>query len=71
MWFPIRLSLLSPLQCTLTHCKNCKRLHEFEEIKPQGKAVEVIVNNKEKNSSDFCLDFAQEFGLNLRSFVSI
>ena len=24
--------LLSPLQCTATHCRNCKRLSEFEEI---------------------------------------
>ncbi len=24
--------LLSPLQCTVTHYRNCKRLHEFEEI---------------------------------------
>jgi hypothetical protein len=24
--------LLSPLQCTVTHYKNCKRLREFEEI---------------------------------------
>jgi hypothetical protein len=27
------------------------------------KALEVTVNNKEKNSLDFCLDFVQEFGL--------
>ncbi len=26
-------------------------------------SVEVIVNNKEENSKDFCLDFVQEFGL--------
>ncbi len=24
--------LPSPLQCTATHCRNCKRLREFEEI---------------------------------------
>jgi hypothetical protein len=24
--------LLSPLQCTVTHYKNCKRLREFEDI---------------------------------------
>ncbi len=23
---------LSPLQCTVTHYRNCKRLHEVEEI---------------------------------------
>jgi hypothetical protein len=45
--------LLSPLQCTITavtHCRNCKRLREFEEIESQGKAVEVTVNSKEENS---------------------
>ncbi len=24
--------LLSPLQCGVTNCRNCKRLREFEEI---------------------------------------
>ncbi len=24
--------LLSPLQCTVMHCTNCKRLRDFEEI---------------------------------------
>jgi hypothetical protein len=24
--------LLSHLKCTVTHCRNCKRLREFEEI---------------------------------------
>jgi hypothetical protein len=24
--------LLSPLQCTVTNCRNCKRLREYEEI---------------------------------------
>jgi hypothetical protein len=24
--------LLSPLQCTVTHCRNCKSFLEFEEI---------------------------------------
>jgi hypothetical protein len=24
--------LLSPLQCTVLNCRNCKRLREFEEI---------------------------------------
>ena len=37
--------LLSPLQCKVTHYRNCKRLREFE-----GKAVEVTVNSKEENS---------------------
>ncbi len=34
--------------------------------KSQGKAVEVTVNSKEENSSDFCLVFVQEFGLRTR-----
>jgi hypothetical protein len=32
VWVSIRFFLLSPLQCTLTHCRNCKRLREYEEI---------------------------------------
>jgi hypothetical protein len=35
--------------------------------KSQDKAVEATVNNKEENSSDFCLDFVQEFGICTRS----
>jgi hypothetical protein len=31
--------------------------------KSQGKAVEVTVNIKDENSSDFCLDVYREFGL--------
>jgi hypothetical protein len=27
-----QVSLHSPLQCTVMHFRNCKRLHEFEEI---------------------------------------
>jgi hypothetical protein len=42
--------LLSPLQCTVTLCRNCKRLREFEELKSQWKAVEVTLNSKEENS---------------------
>ncbi len=30
--FRFQVFLLSPLQCTVTHCGNCKRLSEFEEI---------------------------------------
>ena len=55
--------LFSPLQCTVTLCRNSKRLREFEEIEISSKAVEETVNNKEENSSDFSLNFAQEFGL--------
>ncbi len=29
----------------------------------RGKAVEVTVNSKEKNSYDLCRDFVQEFGI--------
>jgi hypothetical protein len=46
-----------------SHCKNCKRLREFEEIDISRQAVEVTVNSKEENSQDLCLDFLQEFGL--------
>jgi hypothetical protein len=42
--------------------RNSKRLREFEEIEISSKAAEVTVNNKAKNSEDFCLDFVQEFG---------
>ncbi len=45
--------------------RNCKRLREFEEmeISRQSCTVEVTVNSKEESSSDFFLDFVQEFGL--------
>jgi hypothetical protein len=39
------------------------RLCEFEELEYQGKDVKVSVNSKEEISEDFCLNFAQEFGL--------
>ncbi len=39
--------------------------------KSQGKAIEVIVNSKEENSSDFCLDFVQEFGLWAKSSLKL
>jgi hypothetical protein len=35
----------------------------FQKYKSQGKAVEMTVNSKEENSSDFCLDFFPEFGI--------
>jgi hypothetical protein len=35
----------------------------FKKYKSQGKAIEVTVNSKEENSSDFCLDFVPEFGI--------
>jgi hypothetical protein len=42
--------LLSHLQCTITNCRNGKRLRESEEIESQGKAVEVTVKSKEETS---------------------
>ncbi len=35
----------------------------MKKYKSEGKALEVTVNNKEENSSDFCLDLIKEFGL--------
>jgi hypothetical protein len=32
--------LISPVRFTVTHCRNCKRLREFEEMKSQGEAIE-------------------------------
>jgi hypothetical protein len=48
--------LLSPLQCTVTNCRN---LCEFEEIEISMQR-EVTVNSKEENC---CLYFVLEFGL--------
>jgi hypothetical protein len=55
--------LLSPLQHTVITVEICKkfyeleeirkRLREFDKIEIQGKAVEVTVNSKEENSSNF------------------
>jgi hypothetical protein len=58
--------LLYPEQCSVTflNCRNCKRLREFGVIEiSRLKAVEVTVNSREENSSEFFLDFGQEFGL--------
>jgi hypothetical protein len=41
---------LSCLQCTLTHCKNCKELRELEKYIYQSKALELTLNCKEENS---------------------
>jgi hypothetical protein len=35
-----QLFLISPVRCTVTYYRNCKRLREFEEMKSQGEAVE-------------------------------
>jgi hypothetical protein len=48
---------LSPLQCTVTHYRNCKRLSEFDEIEISMQSCRVTLNSKEENSYDFCLDF--------------
>jgi hypothetical protein len=37
----------------------------------QGKAVEVTVKNKEENSSDFCMDFVQEFCLRAHFYAPV
>ncbi len=39
----------------------------LKKYKSQGKADEMTVNSKEENSVDFCLDFAQEFGLRIHN----
>ncbi len=44
---------LFPLQCTVTHWRNCKRLREFEETKI----------SRQSYWGDFSLDCGQEFGL--------
>jgi hypothetical protein len=64
-----RVFLLSPLQCTqYSNCtvktvRGCMGLKNRIEIQRQCTYVEINVNGKEENSYDFCLDFAQEFGL--------
>jgi hypothetical protein len=42
--------------------RNSKRLRDIKEIEISSKAAEVIVNNKEENFEEFCMDFVQEFG---------
>jgi hypothetical protein len=56
VWFSI---MFPPFSFTET-VRGCVSL---KKQKSQGKAVAVIVNRKEENSSDFCLDFFQEFSL--------
>ncbi len=55
--------LPSPLQCTVTHWRNCKRLREFKEIEISRQSCRDDLNSEEGNSWDFCLYFVQEFGL--------
>jgi hypothetical protein len=42
--------LLSHLQCTVTNCRNFKRLHEFEEIEISGQSCRDNCESKEENS---------------------
>ncbi len=51
---------------SVTHCRNFKRLCEFE-----CKAVKVTLKSKEESSSGFWLDVVQEFGLWHRLRVQI
>jgi hypothetical protein len=39
--------LLSPLQCTVTNSRKCKRVREFEEM---TSSRQVTVNSKKENS---------------------
>jgi hypothetical protein len=55
-----QVTLFSPLQCTIETVRGCVSLNN---LKSQGSAVEMTVNSKEDNSSDFCLDFVRECGL--------
>jgi hypothetical protein len=53
------LSGFPPFSFTET-VRGCVSLKKY---KSQGVTVEVTVNNMEENSSDFFLDFVQEYGL--------
>jgi hypothetical protein len=56
--------LLSTLQSTVTELwKYARVCMSLKKYKSQGKAAEVTVNSKEKNSENFYLDFVQEFDL--------
>jgi hypothetical protein len=60
-----RVFLLSHLQCTVRTVETvrlCLSLKKKKYIKAKLKRY-LILNNKEENSSDFCLYFVQEFGL--------
>ena len=49
--------LLSLLQCTVvTHCRNCKRLRDFEEIEISRQRCRGDFEWKEETSEEFCLD---------------
>ncbi len=56
--------LLSPLQCTVMHCINCKRLREFEEIEISRQSCRGDFEYQGgKLLIGFCLDFVQQFSL--------
>jgi hypothetical protein len=63
--FFYQVFLLSPLQCTCTlmHCRNCKRLREFEEIEISRQSCGGDFEQQGEKILDFCLDFVQELGL--------
>jgi hypothetical protein len=48
--------LLSPLKCTVTELETVRGCMSLKKYKSLSKAVDVTVNSKEENSSDFCLD---------------
>jgi hypothetical protein len=65
LFYQVFLSFTVYSELTFRCCVRLKK------NKSQGKAVEVIVNSKEENSEDFCLDLFREFGLCPSSAVRI
>jgi hypothetical protein len=59
--------LIFPLQCTVTHCRNCKRLREFEEIETSRQSCRG--DCEQQGGKIFCVDFVQEFGLRIHNRV--
>jgi hypothetical protein len=59
------LSGFPPLSFTVSSNRNLETLRgrlSLKKLKSQGRAVEVTVNSKEENSSDFSLYVVPEFG---------
>jgi hypothetical protein len=48
--FCFQVFLLSSLKCTITNCRNCKRLREFEEIEISRHSCRGDFEYKEENS---------------------
>jgi hypothetical protein len=69
VWLSIRFPLFFPLQCTVTELEIVRGCVSLMKLKSQGKAVEMTVNSKEENFSDFCPDFVQEFVLCNASWI--